>query len=83
MSAQTGLPGDAQLARRGHGGRRLPLAIVPGLMLMAAALVADVGAHAGVHALLEAPAHLLGVLGMVLTWIAVVADGIHRTSRPR
>ena len=82
MSALTALAKDAHRAP-GDLASRLPLAVVPGLVLMAVALGADVAAHAGVLASLEAPAHLLGVFGMVLTWIAVVVGGIRRSSGPR
>ena len=82
MGPPTGLTREAHLAR-GDLAWSLPAPVVPGLVLMAIALGVDVAAHAGVLTSLEAPAHLLGVFGMVLTWIAVVADGIRRSSRPR
>ena len=75
-----GRPLLATRATRGVGWDP-PLAVIPGLVLMAVALGVDAAAHAGLFLSLEAPAHLLGVLGMVLTWIAVVGGGI-RQSRP-
>ena len=56
-----------------------------GLLLIVAAGVGDVavhllsGAHAGHHGFgLAHLAHLLGVVGMVLVLIGVVADGVRR-----
>jgi uncharacterized membrane protein len=58
-----------------------PVAVVPGLVLMAVAFLADVAAHAGALESLEPVAHLAGVLGMVLVWIAVVIGGVRGTAR--
>ena len=61
----------------------LSIAVLPGLVLMAVGLVVDVAAHAGVLTAFEASAHRTGVLGMALTWLAVVIDGLHHSRRPR
>jgi hypothetical protein len=65
--------------------RPIPLSItaLPGLVLMATGLAVDIAVHTGLLAASETSAHLTGVLGMALTWVAVVADGIHRHARPR
>ena len=65
----------------GLGAVRLPVAIVAGLALMAGAFVLDLAAHAGAVHSIEPGAHLAGVLGMVLTWAAVVVDGLTQTAR--
>jgi hypothetical protein len=61
----------------------LSVTVVPGVVLMAIGLAIDVAVHTGVLSASETSAHLTGVLGMVLTWVAVVADGIHPLARPR
>lgn len=60
---------------------RLPVAIVAGLTLMAGAFVLDLAAHAAAVDSIEPVAHVAGLLGMVLTWGAVVVDGLTQTAR--
>ena len=67
-------------ARRLHSSP-LPIAVLPGLALMATAFVMDVAVHVAALEALEPTAHVAGVLGMVITWSAVVVDGAHRSAR--
>ncbi len=59
----------------------LPTGVLPGLALMAIAFLMDVAVHVADLETLESTAHLAGVLGMVLTWSAVVVDGARRSAR--
>ena len=68
-------------ARRPLQAIPVPIAVLPGLALMAAAFVMDVAVHVAALEPLEPSAHLAGVLGMVLTWSAVVVDGARRSAR--
>ncbi|MCI0583685.1 MAG: hypothetical protein L0227_12500 [Chloroflexi bacterium] len=57
------------------------IAVLIGLGLMAIAFLLDVVVHVAALEALEPTAHLAGVLGMVLTWSAVVVDGARRSAR--
>lgn len=61
--------------------RRVPAGVVAGLTLMALAFGLDLVAHGASLESVEQVAHLTGVLGMVLTWSAVVLDGLRNTAR--
>lgn len=80
MDEMTGQIGSAT-ARRQLRATLLPIAVLPGLALMAFAFVIDVAVHVAALETLEPTAHLAGVLGMVLTWSAVVIDGTSRSAR--
>ena len=68
-------------ARRRLPAAALPIAVLPGLALMAIAFLMDVAVHVAALETLEPTAHVAGVLGMVLTWSAVVVDGARRSVR--
>lgn len=56
-------------------------AIGAGIALMAGAFGLDVVAHGAAFVALEPVAHVAGVLGMALTWSAVVLDGLRNNRR--
>ena len=62
--------------------RRTPTAVVAGLTLMAGAFGLDLIAHGASLEAVEPVAHLAGMTGMAVTWLAVVVDGSRRTRRP-
>lgn len=68
-------------ARRRLPASPLPIAVLPGLALMASAFVMDVAVHVAALEAVEPTAHVAGVLGMVITWSAVVVDGTRRSAR--
>ena len=68
-------------ARRDGTTSPLPAAIVAGLTLLGGAFALDVAAHSTGLTSVEPVAHVAGVLGMVLTWIAVVIDGLRSPAR--
>jgi hypothetical protein len=53
-----------------------PALLVVGLALMAGAFGLDVIAHGAALESVEPTAHAAGMLGMVITWSAVVVDGL-------
>jgi hypothetical protein len=61
--------------------QQVPALVVVGLTLMAGAFGLDVVVHAAALEPVEPVAHGAGMLGMAITWIAVVADGLRRTAR--
>jgi hypothetical protein len=69
------------IARRRFHAVPLPIGVLPGLALMAIAFLMDVAVHVATLEQLEPTAHLTGVLGMVLTWSAVVVDGARHIAR--
>lgn len=71
-------------ARAGPGpegaGHRVPALLVVGVSVMAGAFGLDVLAHgAGIESL-EPVAHEAGMLGMLITWGAVVVDGLRKAA---
>jgi len=80
MHEMTGQVGSATVRRR-LPAALLPIAVLPGLALMAIAFLMDVAVHVAALETLEPMAHLAGVLGMVLTWSAVVVVGARRSAR--
>jgi hypothetical protein len=62
-------------------GEQVPAAIVAGLTLMAGAFGLDIAAHWAALESVEPTAHAAGMLGMVITWSAVVVDGFRHTVR--
>ncbi len=62
-------------------GRVLALLVI-GVSLMVGAFGLDVIAHGRGLLSLEPAAHGAGVLGMVITWGAVVIDGLRHAARP-
>ena len=74
-------PGRAELAAALGHARDLPASIVAGLSVMAGAFALDLLAHGAGLLEVEPVAHVAGVVGMVLTWLAVVVDGIDRPAR--
>ena len=61
--------------------RPLSSLLMSGLALMAGAFVLDVVVHAAPLVSVEPVAHVAGILGMVLTWSAVVIDGLRPARR--
>lgn len=70
------------LGPRNEGRRSSPAPLVVGVALMVGAFGLDVAAHGAGLPSLEPVAHEAGVLGMVLTWSAVVIDGLLPSARP-
>jgi hypothetical protein len=62
--------------------RRVPATVIAGLSLMAGAFGLDLVAHGASLVAVEPVAHLAGMAGMAMTWLAVVVDGIRRPLRP-
>lgn len=66
---------------QGHALIKAHFVIGPGIALMAGAFGLDVAAHGAALVALESVAHVAGVLGMALTWSAVVLDGLRNNRR--
>lgn len=64
-----------------EGHKPLPALLVVGPVVMAAAFGLDVAAHSTGLTSLEPMAHEAGVLGMLLTWGAVMFDGLRNNAR--
>jgi hypothetical protein len=68
-------------SRLGAKSREVPAPVVAGLALMAGAFGLDLVAHGASLESVEPVAHVAGIAGMAVTWLAVVIEGVRRNPR--